>query len=74
MKIHLLRSPEFSVETYSNVLQLLQQYRGPLQFMSSGSDDGFSEDFTNEIIWKEKDAFERKTELCYSNTPQKSYF
>ncbi|CAM4109713.1 hypothetical protein FLAN108750_10720 [Flavobacterium antarcticum] len=67
MKIHLLRSPEFSQETYSNVLQLLQQYRGPLQFVSSGNEDGFSEDFIEEKLWLNKDSFEHKKSVSFSH-------
>lgn len=63
MKIHLLRSPELSQETYSNVLQLLQQYRGPLQFVSSGTEDGFSEDLSSEKVWLDKVAFEQKKSI-----------
>lgn len=60
MKIHLVQSPELNHETYTNVLQLLQQYRGPLQFVSSDSENGFSEEYSEETLWRDQDTFEHK--------------
>ena len=33
MNIHLIRSPELNVETHRNVLNVLQQFRGPINFI-----------------------------------------
>ena len=35
MKIHLIRSPELSAEKYTHVWNLLQKFRGPLEYMES---------------------------------------
>ena len=66
MKIHLVRSPELDEITYHNVLQLLQQYRGPLQFVSSENELGFHDDEMQEKTWLEKEEFEKKKLILYS--------
>jgi hypothetical protein len=74
MKIHLLRSPELDEITYSNVLQLLQQYRGPLQFISSENEVGFSNCESEEKTWLEKEEFEKKRIISYSKLNSISEF
>ena len=63
MNIHLLRSPELKEETYRNVLHLLQQFRGPLNFLECEEDilqyDTDDEDRT----WKSKEDFEKLEEV-----------
>lgn len=63
MNIHLLRSPELKEETYRNVLHLLQQFRGPLNFLECEEDilqyDIDDEDRT----WKSKEDFEKLKEV-----------
>ena len=66
MKIHLVRSPELDEITYSNVLQLLQQYRGPLQFISSENEMGFYIDESEEKTYLEKEEFEHKSMVLSS--------
>ena len=34
MKIHLVRSPELKIETFHNVVNVLHQYPGPLEFIA----------------------------------------
>lgn len=66
MELHLLRSPELNQETYRNVLQLLQNFQGPIKFIACEKDiieDTFQ---TNERIWKEKKDFERLGTIKFS--------
>ena len=60
MNVHLVRSPEFSKETYLNVCNLLQQFQGPIKFNSSKEDievDLYEEELR---IWKKREDFEKK--------------
>jgi hypothetical protein len=59
MNVHLLRSPELSEETYRNVLQLLQNFQGPMHFIPC--EEELIEDTisTKERIWNKKEDFER---------------
>lgn len=54
MNVHLLRSPELSEETYRNVLQLLQDFQGPMHFIPC--EEEIIEDIisTKERIWNKK--------------------
>ena len=59
MNIHLLRSSELDLETYRNVLQLLQQFQGPMHFIPS--EDNLS-DFSAEEknrTWDSREDFEK---------------
>lgn len=67
MNIHLLRSPELKVETYRNVLHLLQRFRGPMKFIECEEDIlQYTDD--DEVVWKNKEDFEimREVEMMYS--------
>ena len=68
MKIHLLRSPELSKETYSNVLNLLQPSIGPIEFFAC--DDILIESNleVESPIWGNKEDFEK-----LKNLPQDFY-
>lgn len=35
MKIHLIKTPEYALEEYSKVCELLQSYQGPMEFIST---------------------------------------
>ena len=74
MNIHLLRSPELEEETYRNVLHLLQQFRGPLNFLECEEDilqyDTDDEDRT----WSSKDDFERLEEVQFNSLMDESKF
>ena len=59
MNIHLLRSPELKVETYRNVLHLLQQFQGPMCFIACEEDYTEFDDATEERIWHHKKDFEK---------------
>ncbi len=62
MNIHLLRSPELKKDTYRNVLYLLQQFRGPMNFIECEEDIlQYSDD--EEIEWENKADFEKSKEL-----------
>jgi hypothetical protein len=59
MNIHLLRSPELDKETYRNVLQLLQQFPGPMHFIAC---EEYIVEFNNDEglrIWQDRDEFEK---------------
>ena len=56
MKVHLIRSADFSAHTYQAVLHILRQYQGPVEFMASESDVHISNAIAVEI--ESKEAFE----------------
>lgn len=65
MNVHLLRSPELEKETYRNVLQLLQQFQGPMHFIACEED---LLEFSNEEenrIWESKQDFEKLNKIKY---------
>ncbi len=58
--MYLLRSPELDVETYRNVLHLLRQFRGPVQFLETEADAvATDDDPPSLIVWKGRKKFER---------------
>lgn len=76
MNVHLLRSPELNKETYLNVLYLLQQFNGPIQFIAC-EDDVVEFDNETEIrTWNNKKEFEKaqKTPLNNIASQNKSLF
>jgi hypothetical protein len=58
MNIHLLPSPELNKETYRNVLNLLQQFRGPLKFLECEQDVLSNNSNEEERGWGNKKDFE----------------
>ena len=68
MKIHLLRSPELSKETYSNVLNLLKPSIGPIEFFACDDILIESNSEVESRIWENKEDFEK-----LKNLPQDSY-
>jgi hypothetical protein len=56
MRVHVIRSADFSAHTYQAVLQILRQYQGPVEFMASESDAHISNAIAVEI--ESKEAFE----------------
>jgi hypothetical protein len=74
MNVHLVRSPELSTDTYRNVLQLLQQFRGPVNFVECEADALSGSDAVVRS-WPDKGTFERKlkAEACHSQPPAKLY-
>ena len=56
MRVHLIRSADFSAHTYQAVLHILRQYQGPVEFMASESDAHISNAIAVEI--ESKEAFE----------------
>jgi hypothetical protein len=72
MNVHLLRSPELDTDTYRNVLQLLQQFQGPMHFIAC--EDDFSDFFIDgeEIIWHHKKDFETSTIMSSEMNMSKS--
>lgn len=65
MNIHLLRSPELKEETYRNVLQLLQQFRGPLHFLECEAENLTFDTKTNNTVWKTQKEFETTNEVFF---------
>lgn len=61
MNVHLLRSPELKIETYRNVLHLLQQFLGPMHFLACEDDDLDFSDEVKDKIWLNKKKFEKAT-------------
>ena len=63
MNVHLLRSPELEKETYRNVLQLLQQFPGPIHFIAS--EENLSDFSTEEDTrtWDNREDFEKLKKL-----------
>ncbi len=67
MNVHLLRSPELNKETYLNVLYLLQQFNGPIQFIAC-EDDVIEFDNETEIrTWNNKKEFEKAQKIPLNN-------
>jgi hypothetical protein len=63
MNVHLLRSPELDKETYRNVLQLLQQFPGPMHFIASEENlSDFSTEEENRT-WDNREDFEKLKKL-----------
>jgi hypothetical protein len=58
MKIHLLRDKDLSIDTYRNVLHLLQHVPGPLNFIESEVDIRNLDLIDH--IWERKDDFEKQ--------------
>ena len=56
MKVHLIRSNDFSAQTYQSVIQILSQYNGPVKFISSETEVEISNAIEVEI--GSKDDFE----------------
>jgi hypothetical protein len=74
MNVHLLRSPELEKETYRNVLQLLQQFQGPMHFIACEEDLFQYNNEEENRIWESKEDFEKLKKIkqiddetiCYS--------
>ena len=57
MKVHLIRSPELSVETFSNIFNVLQQFPGPIQFIPGDSQDQIDDHLTR--VWENEADFSK---------------
>ena len=66
MNVHLLRSPELNSETYQNVLQLLQQYNGPMSFIACEEEIIESDNEIETRVWSDKNDFEKSKEIPIS--------
>ena len=58
MKVHLLRSTELNIENYLNVVNLLRQYKGPVEFLPSESEVELNSLQTR--IWEREEDFEKQ--------------
>ena len=65
MNVHLIRSSDFSAQTYQSVLQIVRQYEGPIEFLASESDALISNAIEVEIETKE--AFEKAEEISHTS-------
>ena len=63
MNVHLLRSPELKIETYQNVLNLLEPFKGPMKFIACEEDLLESNTKQATRIWTQKEDFEQLKEL-----------
>ena len=79
MKVHLIRSNELSIETYSNVWNLLNKIQGPIDYIIPKDADweviNYEKDWISEEHFKkaEYEAFE--SERCMSKiSPTRSFF
>ena len=72
MKVHLLRSKELNIETYLNVLNLLNQFSGPIRFLPGESEVEISTLMSR--IWEKEEDFEKKVDLSrtYIAAPEPS--
>lgn len=59
MKIHLVRSPELKIETFQNVVNVLYQYPGPLEFIAI-EDGGIIPSSTQTRTWDNEKDFKMK--------------
>ena len=66
MNLHLLRSPELSEETYRNVLQLLQNFRGPIHFIACEEEIIEDKLNTDERLWTDRESFEHLKKVKFS--------
>lgn len=72
MNIHLIRSSELSVQTYTNVLNLLHKTQGPLKYIASKNTDwetiNYEKDWITEEQFKkvERTNFEAERNMNYS--------
>ena len=74
MNVHLLRSPELDLETYRNVLQLLQQFQGPMHFIASEdnlSDFGAEEE---NRTWDNREDFEKLKKIITRESKSRYFF
>ena len=55
MKVHLIRSSELSIETYGNVLNLLQQFPGPFEFIAAETEKELTDLQTR--VWENEESF-----------------
>jgi len=58
VKVHLIRSPELTIETYGNVLNLLQQFPGPYEFIAAETEKELTDLQTR--VWEDEDSFMEK--------------
>jgi hypothetical protein len=72
MNIHLLKSPELKEETYRNVLYLLQQFRGPINFLECEEDILQYDRDDNDRIWTTQKDFEKVELVRFNNSLNES--
>lgn len=58
MKVHLIRSKEYSHHSFQSIMYLLNQFKGPVEFLASESDSQISNAIEVEIA--DKETFEKK--------------
>lgn len=73
MNIHVLRSPELKEETYRNVLQLLQQFQGPIHFLACEEDLFQYNEEEESRIWERKEDFEKLKKRVYKSEDSNCY-
>ena len=66
MKVHLLRSQELDIEKYLDVVNVLRQYDGPVQFIPGESEVMISTQLSR--IWEKEDDFEKQMSYMPSSS------
>lgn len=59
MNIHLLRSPELKVETYRNVLDIFNSYKGPMRFLACEKEILELTTDEEDRVWEQKEDFQK---------------
>ena len=59
MNIHLLRSPELKVETYRNVLDIFNSYKGPMRFLDCEKEILELATDEEDRVWEQKEDFQK---------------
>lgn len=72
MDVFLLRSEELSKEKYFAILNVLNQYKGPIGFISTESEIVFEEKLTR--TWKNEKEFGRQMDTAVLSSPSRGYF
>ena len=64
-KVHLIRSDEFQEEDFSQVVNLLKQFNGPIEFISA--ETKYLQSAPPVLLWRSKLEFEKKTTPQFSS-------
>jgi len=71
MNVHLIRSKEFNKEAYWDVINLLQNYPGPLKFIPS--DEPITHQEINSTIWEDEESFKTQGKFSLNKEPTDLY-
>ena len=63
MKVFLLKSKELSIEKYNAIFNVLNQFKGPIDFISTENDIDFKN--TESRIWPDDEEFGIQQKVCF---------